>query len=162
MPRIKSGAFNTVPTPFRLSVPTTPNRRISRPLLRPLNYPESATTGAVSCSDHRRSFHNPRLTYTSDWTLLSTTDLRFIYLDPVLQFHLEEQASELINRSLLEFIHPDEQATAWDDLGQVIGSKNFHGSITRSVFCRPNASSFSNCFQNSFLSSVPCPPHVGV
>ncbi|THV03223.1 hypothetical protein K435DRAFT_775111 [Dendrothele bispora CBS 962.96] len=69
------------------------------------------------------------------WTLLST-DLRFIYLDPVLQFHLEEQATELLGESLLTFVHPDEQATAKVDLGEVLASKNFHGSITRTRFCR--------------------------
>ncbi|KIK63123.1 hypothetical protein GYMLUDRAFT_259868 [Collybiopsis luxurians FD-317 M1] len=69
------------------------------------------------------------------WALLSA-DLQFIYLGPVLQLHLQEQASQLVGKSLLQFVHPDEQATAQRDLGGVLQSKTLHGSITRVRFAR--------------------------
>ncbi|KAI0701196.1 hypothetical protein BC835DRAFT_1324261 [Cytidiella melzeri] len=69
------------------------------------------------------------------WTLLST-DLRFLYLDPVLAYHLQEQAAALIGKSLLQFVHPDEQASAEQDLGGVLESRTLHGSVTRVRFSR--------------------------
>ncbi|KAH9002906.1 hypothetical protein EDB86DRAFT_3073405 [Lactarius hatsudake] len=69
------------------------------------------------------------------WTLLSP-DLHFVYLDPVLSYHLVDQADLLIGRSLLEFVHPDEQTSAKNDLGNVLSSKALHGSVTRMRFSR--------------------------
>ncbi|KAG6844124.1 hypothetical protein H0H87_009611 [Tephrocybe sp. NHM501043] len=69
------------------------------------------------------------------WALLSA-DLDFIYLDPVLQAHLAEQALLLKARSLLSFVHPDEQASAKIDLGGVLESRTLHGSVTRVRFSR--------------------------
>ncbi|TFY82225.1 hypothetical protein EWM64_g1787, partial [Hericium alpestre] len=69
------------------------------------------------------------------WTLLSS-DLRFIYLDPVLTAHLCEQAPLLIGKSVFEFVHPDEQASAKHDLGNVLESRTLHGSVTRMRFSR--------------------------
>ncbi|KAG6830644.1 hypothetical protein H0H92_015541 [Tricholoma furcatifolium] len=66
------------------------------------------------------------------WALLSA-DLEFIYLDPVLQFHLEEQAPLLLAKSLLSFVHPEEQASAKLDLGGVLDSRTLHGSVTRQL-----------------------------
>lgn len=66
----------------------------------------------------------------TDWSLLSS-GLDFIYLDPVLQSHLEEQAGLLVGKSLLDFVHPDERASAEQDLGSVLDSKTLHGSVTR-------------------------------
>lgn len=65
-----------------------------------------------------------------DWALLST-DLQFIYVDPIFQFFLKEQASHIIGKSLLQFIHPEEQSTAQRDLGNALNSKTLHGTITR-------------------------------
>lgn len=67
-----------------------------------------------------------------DWALL-TPDLNFLYLDPVLQSHLQEQAELLIGKSLITFVHPDEQASAKEDLGGVLDSRTLHGSVTRYV-----------------------------
>ena len=67
---------------------------------------------------------------TIDWSLLSA-DLDFIYLDPVLASHLEDQADLLVGKSLLSFVHPDEQASAKQDLGNVLESRTLHGSVTR-------------------------------
>jgi len=60
-----------------------------------------------------------------------STDLQFIYLDPVLASHLEDQAELLVGKSLLSFVHPDEQASANQDLGSVLQSRTLHGSVTR-------------------------------
>lgn len=65
-----------------------------------------------------------------DWALLSA-DLQFIYLDPVLAAHLEDQAENLVGQSLLTFVHPDERETARQDLWSVLDSKTLHGSVTR-------------------------------
>ena len=69
-------------------------------------------------------------------------DLHFIYLDPVLQSHLEEQADSLLGKSLLSFVHPDEQASAKQDLGGVLNNKTLHGSVTRYVPFNPK---FATC-----------------
>ncbi|TFK28086.1 hypothetical protein FA15DRAFT_86164 [Coprinopsis marcescibilis] len=69
------------------------------------------------------------------WSLLSS-DLQFIYLDPVLACHLETQADLLVGKSLLAFVHPDERQTAKQDLGSVLDSKTLHGSVTRVRFAR--------------------------
>ncbi|KAI0090163.1 hypothetical protein BDY19DRAFT_938792 [Irpex rosettiformis] len=69
------------------------------------------------------------------WALLST-NLRFLYLDPVLAHHLREQADTLIGKSLLQFVHPDEQTSAEQDLGGVLESRTLHGSVTRVRFSR--------------------------
>ncbi|KAK1224058.1 hypothetical protein PQX77_008388 [Marasmius sp. AFHP31] len=69
------------------------------------------------------------------WALLSDR-LEFLYFDPVLQFHLESQADSLIGKPLLSFVHPDERATAENDLGGVLHEHSFHGSITRVRFLR--------------------------
>ncbi|PBK75594.1 hypothetical protein ARMSODRAFT_949870 [Armillaria solidipes] len=69
------------------------------------------------------------------WSLLSG-DLQFIYLDPVLQYHLAEQAESLAGKSLLDFVHPDEQSSAKHDLGTVLESRTLHGSVTRVRFAR--------------------------
>ncbi|KAI0749586.1 hypothetical protein C8Q80DRAFT_1101876 [Daedaleopsis nitida] len=69
------------------------------------------------------------------WTLL-TSDLTFLYLDPVLQTHLAEQADLLIGKSLLAYVHPDEQASAKVDLGAVLESRTLHGSVTRVRYSR--------------------------
>ncbi|KAH7884509.1 hypothetical protein F5I97DRAFT_1463145 [Phlebopus sp. FC_14] len=69
------------------------------------------------------------------WSLLSS-DLQFIYLDPVLASHLEDQAELLIGRSLLSFVHPEEQATAHADLAEALEERTMHGSVTRVRYCR--------------------------
>ncbi|KAI0001494.1 hypothetical protein BJV74DRAFT_819002 [Russula compacta] len=69
------------------------------------------------------------------WTLLSA-DLRFVYLDPVLSYHLVDQADLLIGQSIFKFVHPDEQASAKNDLGNVLKTKGLHGSVTRMRFSR--------------------------
>lgn len=69
-----------------------------------------------------------------DWALLSSS-LHFLALDPVLSYHLQDQAIQLIDKSLLDFVHPEEQASARHDLGGVLEDRTLHGSVTRSA-CR--------------------------
>ncbi|KAH9850255.1 hypothetical protein C2E23DRAFT_735327 [Lenzites betulinus] len=69
------------------------------------------------------------------WTLL-TSDLHFLYLDPVLASHLGEQADLLVGKSLLDYVHPDEKASAKVDLGAVLDSRTLHGSVTRVRYSR--------------------------
>lgn len=67
-----------------------------------------------------------------DWALLSA-ELQFIYLDPIFASHLDTQADLLIGKSLLSFVHPDEQSSAKSDLSSVLHTRTLHGSVTRSV-----------------------------
>ncbi|KAH8100079.1 hypothetical protein BXZ70DRAFT_1025238 [Cristinia sonorae] len=75
------------------------------------------------------------LTSPPDWSLLSP-DLRFLYVDPVLASHLAEQADDILGKTLLTYVHPDEQASAKHDLGSVLESRTLHGSVTRVRFSR--------------------------
>lgn len=65
-----------------------------------------------------------------DWALLSP-DLEFLYIDPVFRSHLGPQADPIIRTRLLDFVHPDEYATAQQDLGKVLDNHILHGSVTR-------------------------------
>lgn len=95
-----------------------------------------AKPAAVSPGDRppivNRPFPSILTPFSSDWALLSS-ELQFIYLDPVLASHLEDQAELLVGKSLLSFVHPDEQASAKVDLGGVLDSRTLHGSVTRYV-----------------------------
>ena len=65
-----------------------------------------------------------------DWALLSSS-LEFLFLDPVLRYHLREQASRILGCSLLDFVHPEEQDLARRDLGEVLDERALYGSVTR-------------------------------
>lgn len=78
----------------------------------------------------------PKLGQTRCYWSLLTPDLHFLYLDPVLAHHLQDQAELLVNKSLLDFVHPDEQASAKLDLGSVLESRTLHGSVTRVRYSR--------------------------
>ncbi|KAJ7274468.1 hypothetical protein B0H12DRAFT_400156 [Mycena haematopus] len=69
------------------------------------------------------------------WALLST-NLEFVYLDPVLANHLGSEAQELVGKSLITFVHPEGQESAQQDLGNVLESRTLHGSVTRVRFSR--------------------------
>ncbi|KAJ6531739.1 hypothetical protein B0H19DRAFT_1214104 [Mycena capillaripes] len=90
-------------------------------------FPE-VSTGAIDLS--RRS-----LVDQDHWSLLSA-NLQFLYLDPVLATHLGPEAHELVGKSLIDFVHPDEQSSAQQDLGNVLDSRTLHGSVTRVRFSR--------------------------
>ncbi|PFH53050.1 hypothetical protein AMATHDRAFT_73596 [Amanita thiersii Skay4041] len=98
--------------------------------------PDSSPSNDQNYPDDHQPLPLPKVGQTRCyWALLNST-LDFIYLDPVLANHLEEQADLLIGKSLIQFVHPDEQASAKQDLGSVVDSKTMHGSITRVRFSR--------------------------
>ena len=100
-----------------------------------------------------------------DWALLSSS-LDFLFLDPVLTYHLREQASLFLGRSLLDFVHPEEQDLARRDLGDVLDERALYGSVTRYVSRSPSlvrvfilASPLIIIIeQRPFLSTLMCPP----
>jgi hypothetical protein len=70
------------------------------------------------------------------WCILSPT-LHFVFVDPILHTHLEEQSKAFIGSNLLDYVHPDERQSLREDLmpkvgdaGGIEGSGVF-GSITR-------------------------------
>ncbi|KAJ3776065.1 hypothetical protein FB446DRAFT_722680 [Lentinula raphanica] len=98
--------------------------------------------GTAFCNDDlpsrpaQSSFSSPQspniLQKRCYWALLSA-DLEFMYLDPALQSDL---GGTVVGRSLLEFVHPEEQSTAELDLRLVLQSKTVYGSITHVRFSR--------------------------
>ena len=119
------------------------SRRASR------RFRESGRLDVASTLSPSRSFlHTLNYVPRTDWTLLSSS-LRFLYLDPVLAHHLREQADALIGKSLLQFVHPDEQASAEQDLGGVLESRTLHGSVTRYASPLPFPSPLAPVFPNS-------------
>lgn len=98
-----------------------------------------------------------------DWALLSA-DLQFIYLDPVLAYHLDAQADLLVGKSLLSFVHPDEQASAKTDLRSVLESRTLHGSVTRCAIFHSSLLSFclTHIAQCPFFPFIKDSPPVGL
>ncbi|KAF8526027.1 hypothetical protein BU17DRAFT_62559 [Hysterangium stoloniferum] len=78
----------------------------------------------------------PKLGQTRCYWALLNAGLEFLYIDPVLHSHLGPQADAIIGKSLLEFVHPDEHASAQQDLGKVLESRTLHGSVTRVRYSR--------------------------
>ena len=120
------------------SVQSAPAIAFDHPNNSPASPPKMPKVGGTRCcalSNDRLSIiprPHPSPSFSPDWALLSS-DLQFIYMDPVFTAHLEEQADALAGKSLFDFIHPDEQASAKHDLGTVIDSRTLHGSVTRCV-----------------------------
>ncbi|KAG6332757.1 hypothetical protein ID866_6331 [Astraeus odoratus] len=117
------------PTSFVPSLPADPMAHLHKPgetrcFRAPPDHYDSVAAETLT--------DNPGIT---DWSLLSS-DLSFIYLDPVLASHLEDQAPLLIGKSLLHFVHPDEQESARNDLTDALERKTMHGSVTRVRYCR--------------------------
>ncbi|KAH8826380.1 hypothetical protein DL96DRAFT_1280951 [Flagelloscypha sp. PMI_526] len=83
------------------------------------------------------SFELPKIGETRCyWSLLTYPSLSFSYLDPVLQYHLQDRAPMLLGRSLLDFVHPEDQDYVRRDLGSVLQTGNMYGSETRVRFAR--------------------------
>ena len=70
--------------------------------------------------------------FPADWALLNA-QLQFVVLDPVLNYHLQEQAHLILSKTLLDFVHPDEQTSARNDLHAALEDERLHGSVTRRV-----------------------------
>ncbi|KAI8145035.1 hypothetical protein BJV82DRAFT_604628 [Fennellomyces sp. T-0311] len=69
------------------------------------------------------------------WALLCPEQFRFVYLPDSLQVNIGDEErpirSLLYRKSLLEFIHPDEQCIAQADLDRFLRFRTLAGSITR-------------------------------
>ncbi|SPO36150.1 uncharacterized protein PSFLO_01621 [Pseudozyma flocculosa] len=82
------------------------------------------------------------------WALLSASvgppggsaeasdDLRFVYLDPVLQHHLCEQADAMVGTSFFDYVHPEERKQACADMRKIVESRTLFGSVTRCRYSR--------------------------
>ncbi|KAL1413355.1 hypothetical protein Q8F55_001114 [Vanrija albida] len=81
------------------------------------------------------------------WALLAPTyhndthgnpklELKFVYMDPVLATHLAAQKMSMLQRGVIEFIHPGEREQARNDLASAISSDDLQGSVTRMRFAR--------------------------
>ena len=79
-------------------------------------------------------------------------------LDPVLHYHLQEQAPLILSKTLLDFVHPDEQASARNDLKGALKDEALHGSVTRRVNPAPH---HHPPFNSNLLGSLQ-PPTVYV
>ncbi|KAG9013883.1 hypothetical protein FRB94_004263 [Tulasnella sp. JGI-2019a] len=100
----------------------------------PASYIPSYAFGA--CPPHPTDAQAPRLGQTRCyWTVLSA-QLTFMYLDPTLQLHMSRQGPLMAGRSILDFVHPDEVASARRDLSRVSQNKEINGSVTRVRFLR--------------------------
>ncbi|PWN50611.1 hypothetical protein IE53DRAFT_87207 [Violaceomyces palustris] len=63
-------------------------------------------------------------------------DLRFVYLDPVLQHHLDAQADAMVGSSFFDYVHPEEKDRASDDMKKIVESRTLFGSVTRCRYSR--------------------------
>ncbi|KAI0783580.1 hypothetical protein C8Q75DRAFT_725397 [Abortiporus biennis] len=120
--------INTLPSFDNLA--STPPQNILHPPIPPPNAHDSPV------SDRSSSLSLPKVGETRCYWSILDPNLHFLYLDPVLASHLHEQADLLIGRSLLQFVHPDEQTSAQHDLRSVLDSKTSHGSVTRVRYSR--------------------------
>ncbi|GAA5909516.1 uncharacterized protein JCM6883_003972 [Sporobolomyces salmoneus] len=75
------------------------------------------------------------------WTVLSPS-LDYVYLDPLLEHHLGEQAQQFLGSNLLDFVHPDERDQLAEDLlprpDRIAGveTAGVFGSVTRLRYSR--------------------------
>ncbi|KDQ14281.1 hypothetical protein BOTBODRAFT_174790 [Botryobasidium botryosum FD-172 SS1] len=79
---------------------------------------------------------HPQIGQTRCYWALLNADLQYLYLDPTFNVHMGEQADHLVGASLLDFVHPDERASAQHDLHQVLENRALHGSVTRVRYLR--------------------------
>ncbi|KAF5342658.1 hypothetical protein D9611_001541 [Ephemerocybe angulata] len=124
-PHPHNPALSASPTPFLAAYPAP----------SPLPTPPPTSLSQSFATDHPTSAM-PKVGQTRCYWALLSADLQFIYLDPVLAAHLEDQAPYLVGKSLLTLVHPDERQTAQHDLGNVLNSKTLHGTVTRVRFSR--------------------------
>ncbi|GAC72843.1 hypothetical protein PANT_7d00306 [Moesziomyces antarcticus T-34] len=62
--------------------------------------------------------------------------LHFVYLDPVLQQHMAEQAERLVGSDFYDYVHPEERDRVCDDMHKIVESRTLFGSVTRCRFSR--------------------------
>ncbi|KAH7930191.1 hypothetical protein BV22DRAFT_1028706 [Leucogyrophana mollusca] len=118
--------------PSRLHMPLSPYEAYSH---QPMPSVSTATTASSFVTDYMTP-NLPKVGETRCYWALLSSELDYIYLDPVLASHLEDQADLLIGKSLLSFVHPEEQASAQVDLREALEKRTMHGSVTRVRYCR--------------------------
>ena len=62
--------------------------------------------------------------------------LHFVYLDPVLQQHMAEQAGSMIGSDFYDYVHPEERDRVSDDMQKIVDSRTLFGSVTRCRYSR--------------------------
>lgn len=62
--------------------------------------------------------------------------LHFVYLDPVLQQHMAEQADGMVGSDFYDYIHPEERDRVSDDMQKIVESRTLFGSVTRCRYSR--------------------------
>ncbi|GAA5968126.1 hypothetical protein JCM3765_005858, partial [Sporobolomyces pararoseus] len=120
----------------------------------PLNHSDTtpfSSTATPSSSYFSHSFTSPPLSGSEDipklgsircyWTILSPS-LDYVYLDPLLEHHLGDQARQFLGSNLLDFVHPDERDQLAEDLlpkpDRIAGveTAGVFGSVTRLRYSR--------------------------
>ncbi|KAH7106543.1 hypothetical protein BKA62DRAFT_298611 [Auriculariales sp. MPI-PUGE-AT-0066] len=137
-------AFAQSPPPPLHTTAHGPHALPHHPQLQPqhlhnhqLHTPPSVVTHSPALTSSAPAPRNmPKVGETRCYWALLDDRLEFLFLDPVLGHHLEDQKDALLGRSLLEFVHPDELASARQDLQGMLDSRTLHGSVTRVRFSR--------------------------
>ncbi|SPO22775.1 uncharacterized protein UTRI_01453 [Ustilago trichophora] len=62
--------------------------------------------------------------------------LHFVYLDPILQQHMAEQAAPMVGSDFYEYVHPEERDRVSDDMQKIVESRTLFGSVTRCRYSR--------------------------
>ncbi|GAC99052.1 hypothetical protein PHSY_006649 [Pseudozyma hubeiensis SY62] len=62
--------------------------------------------------------------------------LQFVYLDPVLQQHLDQQSASMVGSDFYDYVHPEERDRVIDDMQRIVESRTLFGSVTRCRYSR--------------------------
>ncbi|KAJ9479750.1 hypothetical protein PHBOTO_003256 [Pseudozyma hubeiensis] len=62
--------------------------------------------------------------------------LQFVYLDPVLQQHMDQQAASMVGSDFYDYVHPEERERVIDDMQRIVESRTLFGSVTRCRYSR--------------------------
>lgn len=62
--------------------------------------------------------------------------LQFVYLDPVLQQHMAEQAIRMVGSDFYDYVHPEERERVSADMQKIVDSRTLFGSVTRCRYSR--------------------------
>ncbi len=62
--------------------------------------------------------------------------LQFVYLDPILQQHMAEQAGQMVGSDFYDYVHPEERDRVRDEMQKIVESRTLFGSVTRCRYSR--------------------------
>ncbi|KAL7417192.1 hypothetical protein BDY24DRAFT_162440 [Mrakia frigida] len=111
-----------------------PHSRSSSSSSRDADKPDLSAVGRVLGAGEED--HIPKLGKVRCYWSLLTSDLEFLYLDPVLQHHMGAQHHSMLGTSLFSYLHPEELEQAKTDLKGIVDSGTLFGSVTRVRFAR--------------------------